>query len=208
MKYKIIFLLLSILLMLGMTSCNLGKADHDTLAIIQQQPDSESTNTFTNLHLGNIFDFSLELPHADTTWVNIWVEGYQQGTAMPSTSLGSISYGNSPNKIDKGHMGFGMIHLANDKKAIFLYAPPTYTQPKIVDFTNIEDGPSVWAYAVGEDPVHLRAGEEILLAAYRQIQGTTMESFNPTKEKLKNMMENDDLLLLLKMKVDMKEGAS
>jgi hypothetical protein len=80
---------------------------------ISKSADSEYVKTFKDLHLGILFNFDFKLPNADKSWVTIWVERYQNGekNIHPITEL---SYGLSPNEVEQGNIGFGMINYDED----------------------------------------------------------------------------------------------
>ena len=80
----------------------------DIIAYVSVNKDSIYEKTFKDTGLGVVFDFNLKLPHADTSWVDLWVEGYSQG--KPTEDLHTqLSYGLSPNKVKEGSIGFGII---------------------------------------------------------------------------------------------------
>jgi hypothetical protein len=104
----------------------------DKTATISVNSDSEYVNTCKDLNLGILFDFDFTLPNADKSWVNLWVERYNNGT-KETQPLAQLSYGNSPNEVDEGSMGFGMINPDTDETMVFLYGPEVRTQPQIIE---------------------------------------------------------------------------
>ncbi|MWV46065.1 hypothetical protein GRF59_20810 [Paenibacillus sp. HJL G12] len=84
------------LLTLQLAGCAGSKPQVDTLAVIQPQKDSSYSDMFKTLSLGSVFDYNLRLPHADTTWFEVWVEGYKKGEKMQDSQLIRLSYGNAP----------------------------------------------------------------------------------------------------------------
>lgn len=72
------------------------------IAYISKSENSQYAKTFTDLHLGNIYQFNLKLPEADKSWVTIWVEGYKNGEKTDPFRLIELSYGLHPNPFRKG----------------------------------------------------------------------------------------------------------
>lgn len=101
------------------------------IATISVNSDSKYVNTFEDLNLGILFDFHFKLPNAEKSWVNLWVERYKDGK-KETQPLTQLSYGNSPNKVDEGQLGFGMINPYSEDTLVFLYGPGVRTQPSII----------------------------------------------------------------------------
>lgn len=164
--------------------------------------DSEYHKTFENLNLGYIGDFEFYLPDADKRWVNIWVERYIDGVKDPEP-LTQLSYGNSPNKVDEGSLGFGMINPYGEDTLVFLYAPGVSNQPAIIGKEKRPDSISSWENAIGEEKVALKIDEPIILAAYRQTDNNSISSKNlQDEESINRMIREDDMVLLLKIVIE------
>lgn len=180
-----------------------SKTDNSTLAIVKQQPDSPYTTTFKDLNLGPLFNFDLQLPQADKTLVTIWVEGYSKGKKLSPSPLVKLSYGHSPKKEGEGSMGLGIIKAQNNKARLFLYAPGITTGLNEIETSIINEGISSWNYAMDDKEVKLNPGDERILGTYRETISNQLSGYDPhDKEQLKEMIESDDTLLLLKMKVE------
>lgn len=52
---------------------------NSSIATIQVNSNSEHMETLEDLNLGVLFDFDFKLNEADKTWVNIWIEKYEDG---------------------------------------------------------------------------------------------------------------------------------
>ncbi|PJN88942.1 hypothetical protein [Bacillus sp. mrc49] len=192
-------LLLSLMMISGCT----GKDDKDNIASISVNPDSEYTNTFKKLNLGELYDFDFKLNDADKTWVNVWLERYKDGKKEPQP-LAKLSYGNSPNKVEKGNLGFGMINT-NDSRLGFLYAPHVTAPPQNIDKIHSDNIFTGWDYAVGEDKMALKLGETYVLGAYRESDGNSIRTYNLQDEnEVKKMISDDKIVFLLKMKIEKK----
>lgn len=180
--------------------CSHKEADAPTISINQK---SEYENTFINLNLGILFDFNFYLPHADTKWVNLWVERYRNGEkdAEPLTTL---SYGNSPDAVDEGNVGFGMIQSGVEEDTfVFLYGPEVRTGLSMIEKESIAHLLSTWDYALGEDDVKLTLGEPKILAAYRGTVSDSMRTIDLQDEASVNqMIQQEDLILLLKIMIE------
>jgi hypothetical protein len=88
----------------------LGGCDNETknakkIAYISTTKHSQYAKTFTDLHLGIIYDFNLRLTEADKSWVTLWVEGYENGEKTEPFRLIELSYGLNPTPVSEGPMG-------------------------------------------------------------------------------------------------------
>lgn len=177
---------------------------NDKTATISVNSDSEYVNTFEDLNLGILFDFDFTLPDADKSWVNLWVERYNDGT-KETQPLTQLSYGNSPNKVDEGSMGFGMINPNTEAPLVFLYGPDVRTQPQIIKKESNANRLSTWDYAIGEKEVELKMGETKILAVYRETENDSLRTVDlQDEETVKEMIEQKDTVLVLKVKIDEK----
>lgn len=177
----------------------------DKVATISVNTDSEYANTFHDLNLGILFDFDFTLYNADKSWVNLWVERYINGE-KESLPLTQLSFGNSPNKVDKGHLGFGLINPNSEHTLIFLYVPSGRTQPSIIDKEHKMNILSSWDYAIGTEKVELKIGETKILAAYREKEGKSIRTFDlQDEDELNRMIEQHNVVLLLKIKIEEQE---
>lgn len=71
--YYIVSFVIFIMMLSGCSSSN------ESIATIQANTDSEQVKTFKNLNIGRLFEFNFILNDADKTWVEIWVEQYENG---------------------------------------------------------------------------------------------------------------------------------
>lgn len=171
-------------------------------ATISANVDSAYTNTFKDLDLGILYDFNLKLPNADKSWVNLWVEKYQDGE-MEVEPITELSYGNSPNKVEEGHLGFGMINPDTKDPLVFLYGPSVRSHPSIMKKEPNTDVITSWDYAIGDEKVELELGETKTLAVYRESKGNSMRTVElQDEDSVKKMIEEDGMVLLLKIKVE------
>lgn len=164
--------------------------------------DTDYHKTFEKLNLGYISDFDFHLPDADKRWVNIWVERYIDGVKDPEP-LTQLSYGNSPNKVDEGSLGFGMINPYDEDTLVFLYAPGVSINPSIIEKENRTDSMSSWKNAIGEDKVALKIGEPIILAAYRQTEKDSISSIDfQNEESINRIIKEDNIVMFLKIVIE------
>ncbi|MFD4932686.1 hypothetical protein ACFWMS_28290 [Peribacillus butanolivorans] len=193
------FSLISILSLIIISGCT----NKDSIATISVNSDSEHTNTFKKLNLGELYDFDFKLNNADKTWVNVWIESYKDGKQEPQP-LAELSYGKSPNKVEEGNLGFGIINT-NDTRLGFLYAPNVTATPQKIDKIHSVGVFSGWDYAIGEDTVELILGETYLLGAYRESNGNSIRTYNLQDEnEVKKMISDDKIVFLLKIKIEEK----
>lgn len=206
MSKPIKVILTAILIVLLAAACSTSAEDmEDTYAILRQQVDSGDDATFKRLNLGMLFDFELELPHADESWVYIWVERYSMGKKEEQPII-SLSYGLDPSKRSKGMMGFAVIKGNSGIDQLLLYSPTTSTGLIHVEDITIDSGANMWGYT-SDKPIVLKSGEEKTLAFYRQVEATSIETLDPADEKqLQRMIEQDNTVLLMKIKVEKKDG--
>lgn len=196
-----IYIFIFIFVLVLSTGCS---NSDDKTATISVNSDSEHVNTFKDLNLGILFDFDLTLPNADKSWVNLWVDRYNNGT-KETQPLTQLYYGNSPNKVDEGSMGFGMINPNTEAPLVFLYGPDVRTQPKIIEKESNANRLSTWDYAIGEDEVDLKKGETKILAVYRETENDSLYTVDLKNEaNVKEIIEQDDTVLVLKVKIEEK----
>ena len=189
---------LILILPLIISGCTNSK---DSIATITVNSDSEHTNIFKKLNLGKLYDFDFKLNNADKTWVNVWIESYKDGKQEPQP-LAELSYGKSPNKVEEGNLGFGIINT-NDTRLAFLYAPNVTATPQKIDKIHSVGVFSGWDYAIGEDKVELKLGETYLLGAYRESNGNSIRTYNLQDEnEVKKMISDDKIVFLLKIKIE------
>ncbi|TDL84744.1 hypothetical protein E2R55_26850 [Vibrio vulnificus] len=199
-KNHFTFSLLLILSLIIISGCTNSK---DSIATISVNSDSEHANTFKKLRLGELYDFDFKLNNADKTWVNVWIESYKDGKQEPQP-LTELSYGESPNKVVEGNLGFGIIN-ADDTRLGILYAPNVTATPQKIDKIHSVGVFSGWDYAIGEDKVELKLGETYLLGAYRESKGNSIRTYNlQDKNEVKKMIKDDRVIFLLKIKIEEK----
>ncbi len=98
---------------------NVGCNSNNKIAYISANTNSEYGNTFKELNLGLLWDFSLKLPKADKSWVTIWVEGYSNGEVVEPFPLKQLLYGLSPKQVEEGRIGFGIVNPNSDDPLFF-----------------------------------------------------------------------------------------
>ncbi|MUK87829.1 hypothetical protein GMD78_05370 [Ornithinibacillus sp. L9] len=192
------FLFLFLLLSSGCTNSS------EDIATISVNSDSEFANTFEGLNLGILFDFNFKLPNADKSWVNLWVERYNDGK-KDSQPLTQLSYGNSPNEFEEGNLGFGMINPNSEDTIVVLYGPGVSAQQSIIENESKTDIISSWNYAMDNKEVNLELGETKILAAYRETKSNSISTVDlQDEESIKRMIKQDDMVLLLKINIEEK----
>lgn len=159
-------------------------------------------NTFEDLNLGILFDFDFTLPNADKSWVNLWVERYIDGK-KESQPLTQLSYGNSPNEVEQGHLGFGMINPNLEDTLVFLYGPAVRKYPAIIEREPKTDVSSSWDYAIGNEEVELDIGETKILAAYWETESNSIRTVDlQDEDSVNEMIKQVNMVLLLKVKIE------
>ena len=193
------YFVFSFLFLLIISGCN----NTDSIATISVTADSEHKNTFKDLHVGELYEFDFKLNQADKTWVNVWIERYENGK-KDSQPLNELSYGKAPDKVQQGNLGFGIINM-DDAPLGFLYAPTSASTPP----QKLEKIRSVgvftgWDYAIEEEKeVDLKVGETYLLGAYRVSKGNSIRTYYlQDEDEVKKMISDDKIVFLLKIKID------
>ena len=195
------FIISSIIFFLFLLSTGCTNSS-DKMATISVNSDSEYVNTFEDLNLGILFDFNFTLPNADKRWVNLWVERYIDGE-IEQYPLTQLSYGISPNEVEEGHLGFGMINPNSEDTLVFLYGPAVRSQPSIIEKEPKTDSISSWDYAIGNEEVELEIGETKILAAYRETESNSIRTVDlQDEESVNRMIKQDNMVLLLKVKIE------
>lgn len=201
-----LFLIIAFVMLLT-TGCSRIIGNTDKMAYISSNTESDYKKTFEDLNLGVVFDFDLMLPAADKSWTEIWVEGYRDGELIEPGRLADLSFGISPNQVEKGNMGLGILNPNSDVMQFLLYSPGAVMKSEIREdniFTG--SGGSTWDYAIGNSTVELDSGEEKVLAVYRQVENQLRTYDYQDSESLNKMIKEDQIVLLLKIKVTEKTG--
>jgi hypothetical protein len=200
-------LMLSVLILGVMLSCSQEDGQDNTIVTITANKDSDYEKAFKAMNLGIVFDFHMKETKADESWVKLWVEGYRDGVKMEPFHLTGISYGLSPNPIEEGHLGFGIINQNSESPLVFIYTPSGGMQPHSIEGFNMADGGiSTWDHAILEDEtMGLETGETKLLAVYRQGKGSMRTYDYQDPDSVQQMIEEDVTVLLFKIKVEERE---
>lgn len=196
---SIIFLALFLIIV----GCSNQANKEEKIAYISANDNSEYEKVFEEIGLGILFDYKLNLPYANRSWVTVWLEGYKNGSNEP-IHLNEISYGLSPNKVEEGHMGFGIINPNSDNPSVFLYFPSGSLPPHSIDgITFSRKGTiSSWDYAIGSETIGLGTGETKILAVYRESENSLKTYDSLEMSSIKQMIDDDLTVLLLKIKVE------
>ncbi|MDX8366126.1 hypothetical protein [Cytobacillus sp. IB215665] len=210
-----IFLILLFLSIMAVSSCSketTTEENVDYVAYVSKKEDSSHQKTFRELNIGWLLDFSLELPYADQSWVNIWVEGYEDGEQLKASPLIQLSYGRAPSKTSTGSIGFGTIDSA-DHELFFLYGPGVYQIPQVLDVNEsyFSTGAIQFDYAFLDETIQLQSGETRVLAIFRHNDEAVLRTYDYyTQAGINEMIEEETFVMLLKIKVEKgidKEGA-
>lgn len=182
--------------------------NNDKIAYISVNSESDHKKTFDELNLGIIYDFNLNLPRADKSWVEIWVEAYKDGELVEPAPLAELSYGMSPVQLQEGNVGMGIINPDSDEIQFLLYGSGgVLRSPVMEDNIFTGSGISSWDYAIGNTTVELDSGEEKLLAVYRQAENQLRTYDYQDSDSLDKMIKEDQTVLLLKIKVEERSGS-
>ncbi|MEF2245141.1 hypothetical protein [Paenibacillus sp. IITD108] len=174
------------------------------IAYISTVKNSQYAKTFSDLHLGVLYDFNLKLTEADKSWVTLWVEGYKNGEETDPFRLKELSYGLHPtNKVVEGPIGFGIINpQSDDDVSFFLYSSGVSVPPQTVGNILEGIGATTWGFAIGDEEVALESGETKVLGVYRQ-SGNSIRTYDYQDiNQITQMINEDKTVLLLKIKVE------
>ncbi|SES01385.1 hypothetical protein SAMN04487944_11520 [Gracilibacillus ureilyticus] len=199
-KINAVLLLIIFIVMVG---CSAQERHKPTIKISK---DSVYEQTFNDLNLGIIFDFDFYLPDADKSWITVWVERYKDGEKIPEPKL-EFSFSNSPDKVEEGKMGLGILDANTEESRLFFYAPGVKFGPEELSL-QANNRMNTWDYAIGEEKTEIEIGKEILLAIYRETEDNSMSNTDLKDEKsIERIIETGDTVMLLKMIVE-KESRS
>lgn len=205
MNKKIILICLLITITTLIISCSSIDSKKDSIAYISANPKSTNQKVFTDLNLGTIFDYNFKLTKADKSWVNFWIEGYENGEKMEPFVISELSYGLSPNEIEEGNIGFGLLKNEDSKYSSFFYTPYIKSVPSTMDEKILKnDTQSMIGYAIGSEKVGLNYGEEKIIGIYRQKENSIRSYDYTDSSSIDKIIENDDTVLLLKIKISEK----
>ncbi len=196
------FVLIGLLLLAGVISgCNVSEASGRTTVKLNE--NSEYVKTFKDLHLGEVLDFDLTWADADETEVTIWTEQYKDGK-MGTEQAGGISFSESPEKSEKGHLGMGIVHYDEKKAMVVVYGPGVSGKSEEIelDYSGSAYG---WEKAVDAEKIELELGKTYILGAYRISKDSHIQSYNlKDKNEVEKMIKEDRTGFLLKVKTEKK----
>lgn len=183
--------------------CSGSTNEDKKIAYISSQVNSDYEKMFKRMGLGILFDYHLKLPAANQSWVTIWVEGYKDGNAEP-VRITELSYGLSPNQVEEGPMGFGIINPNSEHASFLLYSPTGNVSPHPVEEKIFAPNATIstWDYAIGKETLELVAGETKILAVYRQAENSLKTYDYQDSNSIKQLIDESLTVLLLKIKVD------
>lgn len=198
LKRKLAGYFLAILLLL--TGCS---EDNKHLAYVSTDRGGEYEDVVKELNIGTLINYHLRLPKADETWVRIWVEAYREGEKV-EPFFAELNYGLSPNKVDKGHMGLGIVQPYDEEELFFLYAPGVKDFPHTVENNPLQqDKPFTWGYTFDKE-LTLDSGDTETLGVYYQssnpdsIEGVDFQD----ESSVQDLISRGETVLLIKMNVE------
>ncbi|WP_377889946.1 hypothetical protein [Alkalihalobacillus sp. R86527] len=191
-----------------LVSCNVSvSVDDEHLGTLSHEKESGQEKMFKEMNMGILLTYNLRLTKADETWVNVWVEGYQDGKPMSPSKLTELSYGFAMNEVEEGNMGFGIIQPAEGEELFSLYAPGIASAPRRISNNPLDsEKPYGWGYTM-DDEITLESGETKVIGAYYQsgkkdeIRSVDLK----TEEGIERMITDENVVLLLKMKVEQRD---
>ena len=177
-------------------------SEEEHAAYISVNENSQYEKTFKDLNLGILYDYNLKVNNADKSWVNVWIEGYQNGEKVDPFHLTELSYGQSPNQVNEGSLVFGIINPNSEDTSIFISSSSGKVQTHgIANDIFKNEGLSTWGYAIGSEPIALESGETKIIGVYRQ--ANTIRTYDyQDMDSIDRMINKDKGLLLLKIKVE------
>lgn len=201
----IIFTMVFLGLFFVLAGCSSQANEDEKIAYISSHVNSDYEKMFKKMGLGILFDYHLKLPSANQSWVTIWVEGYRNGAAEP-VRITEISYGLSPNQVEEGLVGFGIINPNSDHPLFLLYSPTASVSPHPVEGKILDPNATIstWDYAIGKEAIGLEAGETKILAVYRQAENSLKTYDYQDLKSINQILDESLTVLLLKIKVDEK----
>lgn len=174
----------------------------NAIAYICVSDDSSYTKTFHELNLGTIFDFSLQQNHADESWLELWVEAYQNGQPMDPFQVITLSYGNNPEAKKESNIGFAIMKFDDSVKAI-LYSSGISSSKSLPDDLLDPSLASAWKTTISTQPVGLKYGDEILLAYYVNSELAMFPADDlQAEDEIQKLIEFHKNVLILKLRID------
>lgn len=203
-RYGIVLMLILAVIIFISIGCN-SVNNHNKVAYISANDNSEYENTFKELNLGFLLDYNFKLLNADNSWVSIWLEAYSNGKPIEPFHLMELSYGLSPKQVEEGPIGFGIIDSNNKEKLLFLYSPYGKVGPHSIESDLfVESGINMWDCAIGSGKIGLEFGQELILGVYRQAEESLRTYDYQNLDSINQMINEDTTVILLKIKVDEK----
>ncbi|MCR8843479.1 hypothetical protein NQ117_07265 [Paenibacillus sp. SC116] len=206
-RFKMLVLFAIIMLLSGCSLFEGDTEDKNEIAVIHA--DDSYAATFKELGIGKVGNYKLKLHRADRSWVDIWVEGYKKGKKIDEP-IAALSYGRSPHETYEGRVGLAWIYGANNKDMIKLYTESSSAGMVAIDQfigDKSELGRTGWEYTMGEEGVSLQSGETALIGSFRMNKGSIRSGYEGTHpEAVQEMIQSNDTVMLLKIKVSEKEN--
>lgn len=105
-------------------------------------------------------------------------------------------------------MGFGIINHISNEPQIFLYSKGIKTGSMSIDINSFNESTvSSCHYTVGNEPIGLESGEEVVLAVYRQGEGPFRSGYEyHDLDAINELINKDTIVLLLKIKVEERDS--
>ncbi|WP_166242981.1 hypothetical protein [Paenibacillus turpanensis] len=174
------------------------------IAILSKDEDSELVTSFTQMFVGELLHYHLTLPQANRSWMTIWAEVYQKGSKIDLESPVMLSYGLSTKEKVEGSMGIALFQGNNDKMYFSLHAPGVRSALSEFHPNPYFPGIGHWENSIGEQPLQFEAGKEEIIGGFRGDQESLRTYSMQNPEHVANMIKEDDLVILFKMKVELK----
>lgn len=191
-------------LMIFTIMMSVGCQSQPDQSTIRAHGDSKYQDTFKELGIGKLFDFSYQLPEANNRWVNVWVDRYRDGK-KDENPLIELSYGNNPENYEEGSLGLGILRTNSDDASMFLYAEDMKLEPVSVGRLFEEGYPTSYGFTIEEDEdVTLQLGETKALAVYFQAPQKDVVKIRDSRdeEELLEIIEESAVVLVLHMKIE------
>lgn len=201
------FWLLLVMFLLGGCSVEFSMED-EHLAYLSHKVGNDHEKMFEEMNMGILLNYDLKLTKADKTWVTVWVEGYRDGEPMTPSRLTELSYGFSQEEEQEGSVGFGIIQPESGEELVSLYAPGATTGPEAIPNNPINtDKPHGYGYTL-EEEITLDSGDTKVIGAYYESEQDNMiRSVDmQTEEGIEEMIHDEHVVLLLKIKVEERAG--
>lgn len=203
-KSMITLTITGMITILLLTSCAKTEGENHDIAILSPYKDRSHAESIKLAGLGHLLDYQIQLPRANESWIQVWIEGYVDGKQVQEDPIWGLSFGHSPLAKETGPLGVGFIPF-EDSVLVYGYGLGARLSPtRLPDEYSVAIKNANLAYAATEeDAIRLQAGESRIIGTYWQMKvGESLRSADfSNEEDVMAFTQEHSVVLLVKIQV-------